>query len=168
MKVPGTVVGLSTGGTIYVKAGLGPLAHARTVVHELAHELLHQDRFLEIRTYKVAAKRAVRPPRPIREAEADAAAFVVMEALGYRIDTPTYLAWMGADGADIYGSLKRIHAAARGLLGAIEGGAKRPVIPWWGAETHHTQSTHLNPPSAENNNPHRTARPPVTPSRSRR
>ena len=134
MDLPGSVVGLSTGGVIYVKEGLGSLAHARTVVHELAHELLHQERFLEKRTYKVTPKRPVRPPRPIREAEADAAAFVVVDALGYRIDTPTYLAWVGADGAAIYRSLKRIHAAATGILRAIEGSKRRPVIPWWAAE----------------------------------
>ncbi|MEE8409554.1 MAG: hypothetical protein V3T05_08110, partial [Myxococcota bacterium] len=113
-SLPASVVGLSIGGTIYVKEGLSPLGRARTLVHELCHELLHHDRFLEKRAYKGRPRVSVRPPRKTREAEADAAAFVVMGALGYPIDTPTYVAWMGADSSIIYASLKRIHATATG------------------------------------------------------
>ncbi len=62
--------GVSIGGTILLKACLAPAEEFSVMVHELAHEMLHQDR-------------ANRPKeKTVREAEAEAVAYVVCQGIG--------------------------------------------------------------------------------------
>ena len=66
----GAADGVSKGGRIEIGAGLSPAERFATLVHEFAHELLHQ------------VKGEERPSKTVRELEAEAVAFVVAEWAG--------------------------------------------------------------------------------------
>jgi hypothetical protein len=98
-----------------VDSRLPTAEQVRVLAHELAHEVLHQ----EERALAAARKRP--PParsHPERETEADAAAFVVLKALGLAAPAPAYIAWQGGDGATVLRSMSRIQRAARRILRA--------------------------------------------------
>ena len=65
----------SAGGTIILREGLSLAKQFSVLVHELAHEMLHQ------------GERKGQVPRRVRELEAEAVAFVISEAIG--LDTNT-------------------------------------------------------------------------------
>ena len=65
---PGAAEGASMGGTIMVRQDLPRGQFLSTMVHEVAHELLHRE--------------GVESSRTVRETEAEAVAFVVCEAIG--------------------------------------------------------------------------------------
>ena len=104
---PPGALGRSTGGTIWIRAGLPGRERAATIAHELAHELLHHMR-----------SRGPRQSHAERETEADATSYVVMRALGLPSTAPAYIAWNGGSGAMVLASLKRIQRAARRILRA--------------------------------------------------
>jgi len=67
--------GVSSGGTILLKASLAPAEEFSVLVHELIHEMLHQDP-------------ANRPEeKTVREAEAEAVAYVVCQGIGLDANT---------------------------------------------------------------------------------
>jgi hypothetical protein len=109
------VGGRSHGGRVEVDPRLPTAEQVRVLAHELAHEVLHQ----EERARAMALKRP--PPgrtHAERETEADATAFVVLQALGLRAPAPAYIAWQGGDGATVLRSMSRIQRAARRILRA--------------------------------------------------
>ena len=67
--------GISGGGKITLLPGLEPAEHFSVLVHETAHELLHE------------AERRSQTTHTVRETEAEAVAFVVGSAI--RLDTST-------------------------------------------------------------------------------
>lgn len=71
----GGAFGVSKGGSIVLKAGLDPAQEFTTLVHELAHEILHHGEGRQGTT------------RQSRELQAEAVAFVVAQAVG--LDTGT-------------------------------------------------------------------------------
>ena len=67
--------GISIGGTILLKASLAPAEEFSVLVHETSHEILHQDP-------------ANRPKdKTVREAEAEAVAYVVRQGIGLDVTT---------------------------------------------------------------------------------
>lgn len=111
-----TALGASYGGRIEIRGDLSPAEALTTLLHEAAHELLHQDRAV------------VRPPHVVRELEADAVACVVAEALGLRAIAATadYVHLHQGSAELLALSLGRIRRVAGELLGALD---ERPPAP---------------------------------------
>ena len=109
--------GRSSGGKITLLPGLSVSEGFATLVHELAHEMLHRDQ-LRSRTTK-----------RVRETEAEAVAFVVCRGIG--LDTGTaaqdYIQLYDGDADLLKKSLEHIQQTAARILGAI--GAKSSPAP---------------------------------------
>lgn len=109
----GGAVGISTGGRIMVRPGQDPAERFSTIVHEWAHELLHQ------------IEGAERPPKVVRETEAEAVAFVVGQSIG--LDTGTasadYICLYQGNAETLAGSMDRIQKTAATIIEAVTGEA---------------------------------------------
>lgn len=116
-------LGEARGGRILVRPGLRPYARLRVLVHELAHELLHTGKRQRDRRGRHVGSEAV------REAEADATAFLVLDQLGLRYNCPSYVVFHGGTGETLLRSFKRILAAARAIRTALDGKRPRVRIP---------------------------------------
>lgn len=104
----GGASGLSCGGAIKVLEGLAPAAEFMVLVHEYAHELLHRGED--------------RPAsRDLRELEAEAAAFVVGQAIGLDVadSSRDYIHLYRGDGPALQKSLERIRRTAAHILAAV-------------------------------------------------
>jgi hypothetical protein len=101
--------GMSYGGMIRVLPDLQPTETLSTLVHELAHEMLHK------------AERRTLTTKTVRETEAEAVAFVVCHALG--LDTGTgsadYIQLYHGDAKLLAESLEVVQRTASIILGAI-------------------------------------------------
>jgi len=101
--------GVSIGGTILLKASLVPADAFSVLVHELAHELLHQDP-------------SNRPKeRTVREAEAEAVAYVVCQGIGLDVNTASsdYIQLYDGDRKTLMASLERIQRTAAEILEGV-------------------------------------------------
>lgn len=105
----GGALGVSKGGRIEIKAGLTPAQEFSVLVHELAHELLHQK------------NRETRPSKTVRETQAEAVAYIVAEGIG--LDTQgastNYIQLYQGDAKTLLNSLEEIRAAATEILSAL-------------------------------------------------
>ena len=109
-RVPGGAEGASVGGTILLRPGMAPAEEFSTLVHEVAHELLHQgDGRPESRT--------------VRETEAEAVAFVVCEAVGLQANgaSADYIQLYQGDSKTLAASLERIQRTAAGIIEVVKG-----------------------------------------------
>jgi len=96
--------GYSSGGEI----ALDPTAGTKTLIHEIAHELLHHN------------EKSKKRPRQEVELEAEAIAYVVARALEIKdLKSPNYLAIWDADGRKILDRLDLIRETANKILTAI-------------------------------------------------
>jgi len=103
-ELRGEVQGISMGGAIKVD----PEAGTATLIHEIAHELMHQ------REDRPASK-------TVREMEAEAVAFVVARHLGLDdVDSPNYIALHGADSGAILECLERIRRTVLEIIVVVE------------------------------------------------
>lgn len=106
-KKLGGADGISNGGLIKVL----PNAGTRTLVHELAHELLHwKNPDLQL-------------PKKIEEIEADSTAYVVAQYFHLKQDTEAssnYLALFNTSSEDILSCLNRIRSASKEIIEAVE------------------------------------------------
>jgi hypothetical protein len=103
-ELHGEVQGVSKGGSIEIS----PTAGTITLVHELAHELLHH------REDCPAAK-------AVRELEAESVAFVVARHFGLDVaQSPNYIALMGTDSKGIIEHQERIRNVASEIIGGLE------------------------------------------------
>jgi len=101
--------GLSHGGKITLLSGLKPAEEFSTLVHEIAHEMLHRGDRRTLTTKKV------------RETEAEAVAFVVGKAIGLETGTASadyILLWHG-DANLLRESLEAVQQTAAVILGAV-------------------------------------------------
>jgi len=101
--------GVSTGGTILLKASLAPAEEFSVLVHEVSHEILHQDP-------------ANRPKKKtVREAEAEAVAYVVCQGIGLDVNTASsdYIQLYDGDKKTLMESLERIQRTAAEILEAV-------------------------------------------------
>jgi antirestriction protein ArdC len=104
----GAALGVSRGGSISLRPGLLPAERFATLVHEFAHELLHKDK-------------GERPPKRVRETEAEAVAHVVCQTIG--LDTGTaasdYIQLYRGDRETLATSLDRIQKTACEIIEAV-------------------------------------------------
>lgn len=101
--------GTSYGGRIALLPGQSPAEEFSTLVHELAHELLHR------------GDRREQTSRKVRETEAEATAFVVCHAIGLETGSAAYdyiQLWNG-DKETLTSSLAYIQKAASQMLAAL-------------------------------------------------
>ena len=100
----GGAQGYSAGGEI----ALDPTAGTKTLIHEIAHELLHH------------GSKLLTKSREDIELEAEAVAYVVARALEFKnLKSPNYLAIWNADGSKILDRLDTIRNTAHQILTAI-------------------------------------------------
>src|SRR4030042_6135059 len=98
------IQGVSIGGKIL----LDPEAGTKTLIHEIAHELLHH-------------KQDVSIDSTIRELEAESVAYVVCKHFGLDgLSSPNYNALHGASSDLILGHLERIRNTAAEIIQALE------------------------------------------------
>jgi len=101
--------GISMGGTILLKASLVPAEEFSVLVHELSHELMHYDE-------------GTRPQeKTVREAEAEAVAYVVCQGIGLDVNTASsdYIQLYDGDKKTLMQSLERIQRTAAEILEAV-------------------------------------------------
>lgn len=105
----GGAEGLSRGGLITIQPGLEKAREFVVLVHEVAHELLHQT--------AEGKKRA----KSIRETEAEAVAFIVSEAIGLSCGSACsdYIQLYGGDTSVLKQSLLRIRNVSSEILAFI-------------------------------------------------
>jgi hypothetical protein len=123
-----TAMGASLGGRIEIARGLGRPERMATLVHELAHELLHQG--------EQARRRGPERTHAEEETEAEATSFVIMRAFGLASTAPTYIAWQGGSGAQVRRSMARVYLAAKTILDASVRSSLRPRPRRRKGETH--------------------------------
>lgn len=103
--------GVSKNGYICVRGSLPPGDMASVLIHEAAHELVHQGNNRE---------RAQEIGKTMVEIEAESTAYVVMRHLGIESTANLYLASYGANGKAIKAALSRVTEASSRLIAAIE------------------------------------------------
>jgi len=101
--------GTSAGGKITLLPGQAPAEEFATLVHELAHEMLHRD------------ERRNGTSKRVRETEAEAVSFVVCNAIGLETGTAAqdYIQLYEGDAKLLTDSLDRIQQTANRILTAI-------------------------------------------------
>jgi antirestriction protein ArdC len=101
--------GTSYGGRIALLPGQSPAEEFSTLVHELAHELLHR------------GDRREQTSRKVRETEAEATAFVVCHAIGLETGSAAsdYIQLWNGDKETLTDSLAYIQKAASQMLAAL-------------------------------------------------
>jgi hypothetical protein len=115
--------GMSYGGMIRILPDMEPTETLSTLVHELAHEMLHR------------AERRTLTTKTVRETEAEAVAFVVCHALGLETGTGSadYIQLYHGDAKLLQESLEVVQRTASIILGTIsprdEGAPTIPAVP---------------------------------------
>ena len=101
--------GLSSGGRITLLSGMEPAEEFSTLVHEMAHEMLHR------------SERRTLTTKQVRETEAEAVAFVVCQSVGLETGTASadYIRLWNGDSKLLQESLEVVQRTAAVILGAI-------------------------------------------------
>ena len=101
--------GLSHGGKITLLSGMQPAEEFSTLVHEIAHEMLHR------------GERRTLTTKQVRETEAEAVAFVVCQSIGLRNGTASqdYIQLWHGDANLLRESLEAVQKTAAVILGGI-------------------------------------------------
>ncbi|MBN1489920.1 MAG: DUF1738 domain-containing protein [Phycisphaerae bacterium] len=110
----GAIDGASSGGEIRIRRGMPTAREFSVGVHELAHELLHQNG-------------EQKPSKTVRETEAEAVAFVVCEAFGLDVNTAAsdYIGLYDGKRETLVQSLERIQRTASRI---IDGVSSQPAV----------------------------------------
>ena len=101
--------GYSKGGTITLLSGMQPAEEFATLVHEIAHEMLHW------------GERRTLTTKQVRETEAEAVSFVVCQAIGLETGTASqdYIQLWHGNAELLRESLEAIQRTAAVILGSI-------------------------------------------------
>jgi hypothetical protein len=101
--------GLSHGGKITLLSGMQPAEEFSTLVHEIAHEMLHR------------SERRTMTTKQVRETEAEAVAFVVCQSVGLQNGTASrdYIQLWHGDANLLRESLEAVQQTAAVILGSI-------------------------------------------------
>lgn len=107
----GSIHGQSRGGTIALSDELDDAERFSVLVHELAHELMHQG----------PNKPDPRPPKTVRELEAESVAFVVCTAVGMKTGTASsdYIQSHGGNAELLGQSMQRVQKTAERILDGL-------------------------------------------------
>jgi antirestriction protein ArdC len=107
----GSVQGMSRGGIIALSNELDEAERFSVLVHELAHELMHQG----------PNRPDPRPPKSVRELEAESVAFVVCTAVGMKTGTASsdYIQSHGGNAELLGQSLQRVQKTAERILDGL-------------------------------------------------
>jgi antirestriction protein ArdC len=103
--------GYSVGGRVVVRKSLSNTAKCAVLIHEVAHELLHQND---------NRPEALKKSRAQRELEAETTAYVVMHYFGIQHVAAFYLASYAVNGDQLRSSLETISTTVKTILGAVE------------------------------------------------
>ena len=108
--------GLSSGGRITLLTGMQPAEEFSTLVHEMAHEMLHR------------SERRTLTTKRVRETEAEAVAFVVCQSIGLQTGTASadYIQLWNGDAKLLAESLEVVQRTASIILGGI---VHKPASP---------------------------------------
>ncbi len=111
-----SVKGTSYGGTIIIKSGMSSAEHFSVLVHELAHEMLHQN---------TEGKKIV---RSTKELEADAVACVVCEHYDIQAiqSSSDYIKNWNGDRKTLFEQFERIRKSASDIISCMENLSKSP------------------------------------------
>jgi hypothetical protein len=126
--------GLSYGGKITLLSGMQPAEEFSTLVHEIAHEMLHR------------GDRRTMTTKQVRETEAEAVSFVVCQSVGLHNGTASqdYIQLWHGDANLLRESLEAVQQTAAVILGAI---APKPEAPQESApSSSDTESASFSPP----------------------
>jgi antirestriction protein ArdC len=108
-ELPGEAQGNSSIGRVTLREGQSPLGRAATLVHELAHETMH-DLWARLEL-----------PAAVREVEAEAVAYVVLSHYGFEHPGAVdYVALHDRDGSILTARFDRIAATASELIEGLE------------------------------------------------
>ena len=101
--------GLSFGGKITLLSGMQPAEEFSTLIHEIAHEMLHR------------GERRTLATKQVRETEAEAVAFVVCQSVGLQTGTASadYIQLWHGDAKLLQESLEVVQRTAAIILGGI-------------------------------------------------
>ncbi len=102
--LPGETQGVSKGGAIEIS----PNAGTKTLIHEIAHELMHREGDCSI-------------AKAIREMEAETIAYLVSKYFGIQgLNCSTYISLFGQTGVDILSATNRIQRTASEIISTID------------------------------------------------
>jgi hypothetical protein len=103
-ELDGETQGISTGGSIV----LSPEAGIKTLIHEIAHELLHQVDYIHL-------------TRAEKEMEAEAVGYIVSRHFGIdELASANYLSLVGVSSDMIYSSLEKVQKCASLIINHIQ------------------------------------------------
>jgi len=115
-EMSGSLGGFSAGGKVRINNTYDGINKFSTLVHEMAHELLHWDQITKKRPTDM------QEGKKDKEIDAETTAYIVLKHYGFDTeDSPNYLALWKADAESIKMRRDNIHKAVKEIINGIDG-----------------------------------------------